>query len=37
MNCFDVTFVGLKAPREVLYERIRRKTEVMFEQGLLQK
>jgi len=33
---YDVTFIGLKAPRDVLYERIKSKTEVMFENGLLQ-
>lgn len=33
---YDVVFIGLKAPREELYDRIRRKTEVMFENGLLQ-
>lgn len=33
---YDAIFIGLKADRELLYSRIRRKTEIMFEQGLLQ-
>ncbi len=32
---YNVVFVGLKADRDLLYERIKRKTEVMFENGLL--
>jgi tRNA dimethylallyltransferase len=33
---YDVDIIGLRTDREKLYERIRRKTEVMFEAGLLQ-
>ena len=33
---YDCIIVGLTADREKLYERIRRKTEIMFENGLLQ-
>lgn len=33
---YDAVFIGLKSDREDLYDRIRRKTEVMFENGLLQ-
>ncbi len=32
---YDVSFIGLRAPREKLYKRIERKTELMFEEGLL--
>ncbi|MFA7688993.1 MAG: tRNA (adenosine(37)-N6)-dimethylallyltransferase MiaA, partial [Bacilli bacterium] len=32
---YDVIFIGLTADRKVLYNRIKRKTELMFEQGLL--
>ena len=33
---YDVDIIGLRTDREKLYERIRRKTEIMFEAGLLQ-
>lgn len=33
---YDAYIIGLKADRTMLYERIRKKTEIMFEEGLLQ-
>lgn len=33
---YDVDIIGLRTDRDKLYERIRRKTEIMFEAGLLQ-
>lgn len=33
---YDVDMIGLRTDRDKLYERIRRKTEIMFEAGLLQ-
>lgn len=33
---YDAILIGLSADREILYNRIRSKTETMFEQGLLQ-
>ncbi len=32
---YDCIFIGLTCDRELLYKRIRRKTEIMFENGLL--
>ena len=33
---YEATFIGLTADRDKLYERIKRKTEIMFENGLLE-